>query len=110
MALQPSEIANSLTEKFQLLHDAFNDLASDAAEFHRDLNLQDPSMRGLFTSLSRIVAFSDHVHVALNLMGEDVLAIETAFGDPMGEDWNEQLQDAFDEWFTSMSTSNLKVN
>ena len=110
MALQHSEIANSLSEKFQLLHDAFNDLANDAAEFHRALDLQDPSVRGLFTSLSRIIAFSDQVHVALNLMGEDVVAIEAAYGDPMGVDWNEQLQDAFDEWFSNMSTSNLKVN
>ena len=47
------------------------------------------------------MAFSDHVHVALNLMGEDVMAIETAFGDPLGQDWNEQLQESFDDWSTS---------
>jgi hypothetical protein len=48
--------------------------------------------------------------VALNLMGEDVVAIEAAFGDPLGEDWNEQLQDSFDDWFKASSASNYKVN
>jgi hypothetical protein len=56
------------------------------------------------------MAFSDHVHVALNLMGEDVVAIETAFGDPLGQEWNEQLQDCFDDWFKASSASNHKVN
>ena len=110
MAIQPSEIANALSEKFQLLHDAFAELNSEVAEFHSALDLGDASTRGLFSSLSRIMAFSDHVHVALNLMGEDVLAIEAAYGDPMGADWNEQLQETFDDWFVHMSTSNLKIN
>jgi hypothetical protein len=110
MSTHPSEIANTLSEKFQLLHDAFTDLASDAAQFHNNLDLHDSSARSLFNSLSRIMAFSDHVHVALNLMGEDVLAIETAFGDPLGQEWNEQLQDTFDDWFKNTSASNYKVN
>src|SRR5260370_2436874 len=71
MTPQPSEIANSLSQKFQVLHDAFTDLASEAAQFHNDLPVEDPASRTLFTALSRILAFSDHVHVALNLMGAD---------------------------------------
>jgi hypothetical protein len=110
MSTHPSEIANALSEKFQILHDAFTDLASDAAQFHCTLDLNNPSSRTLFNSLTRIMAFSDHVHVALNLMGEDVVAIESAFGDPLGEEWNEQLQDCFDDWFRASSASNYKVN
>jgi hypothetical protein len=110
MSTHPSQIANALSEKFQLLHDAFTDLASDAAQFHGSLDLREASSRTLFNSLSRIIAFSDHVHVALNLMGEDVMAIETAFGDPLGEDWNEQLQESFDDWFKAASASHYKVN
>ena len=110
MSTHPSEIANTLSEKFQLLHDAFTALSSDAAQFHDALELKDASSRTLFNSLTRIMAFSDHVHVALNLMGEDVLAIETAFGDPLGEDWNEQLRESFDDWFKASSASNFKVN
>jgi hypothetical protein len=110
MPTHPSEIANTLSEKFQLLHEAFTDLTNDATQFHGTLDLRDASSRTLFNSLTRIMAFSDHIHVALNLMGEDVMAIETAFGDPIGEEWNEQLQDSFDDWFKAASASNYKVN
>ena len=110
MPTHPSEIANALSEKFQVLHDAFTDLASDAAQFHGSLDLREASSRTLFNSLTRIIAFSDHVHVALNLMGEDVMAIETAFGDPLGEDWSEQLQDSFDDWCKTASSTQYKVN
>jgi hypothetical protein len=110
MSTHPSEIANTLSEKFQLLHDAFTDLTTDAAQFHGSLDLREGSSRTLFNSLSRIMAFSDHVHVALNLIGEDVMAIEAAFGDPLGQDWNEQLQESFDDWFKSSGASNYKVN
>jgi hypothetical protein len=110
MPTHPAEIANTLSERFQSLHDAFTELANDAAQFHGSLDLREPSSRTLFNSLTRIMAFSDHVHVALNLMGEDVVAIETAFSDPLGQEWNEQLQDSFDDWFKASSASNHKVN
>lgn len=110
MPTHPSEIANALSEKFQVLHDAFTALASDAAQFHGSLDLREASSRTLFNSLTRIIAFSDHVHVALNLMGEDVMAIETAFGDPLGEDWNEQLQDSFEDWCKTANSTHYKVN
>jgi hypothetical protein len=108
MTPQPSEIANSLSQKFQVLHDAFTELASEAAQFHNDLPVEDPASRTLFTALSRILAFSDHVHVALNLMGEDIGAVEAAYGDPMGVEWTEELEDCFDEWFTNMTVANSK--
>ena len=110
MPTHPSEIANALSEKFQTLHEAFTELASDAAQFHGSLDLREASSRTLFNSLTRIMAFSDHVHVALNLMGEDVMAIETAFGDPLGEDWSEKLQDSFDDWCKTASSTQYKVN
>ena len=77
MPTHPSEIANTLSEKFQLLHEAFTDLTNDATQFHGTLDLRDASSRTLFNSLTRIMAFSDHIHVALNLMGEDVVAISS---------------------------------
>lgn len=110
MPSQPSQLASSLSEKYEILHLAFTDLASQTAQFHSTMDLQDPSIRGLFNSLSRIMAFADHIHVALNLMGEDVHSIEAAYGDPMREDWTEELQECFDEWFTNLSVSNTKVN
>ena len=53
MPTHPSEIANALSEKFQLLHDAFTDLASDASQFHGSLDLREASSRTLFNSLSQ---------------------------------------------------------
>jgi hypothetical protein len=108
MTPEPSEIANSLSQKYELLHEAFTDLASQAAQFHAELLVKDPASRDLFTALSRILAFSDHVHVALNLMGEDVRALEAEHGDPMGVDWTEELEDCFEEWFSNKILENSK--
>jgi hypothetical protein len=109
MAPQPSEIARSLSYKYQALHEAFNQLAVEAARFQNTLPLQEKKDRGLFNSLARIVAFSDHVHVALNLMGEDVHSIETTYGEQGSLEWAE-LEENFDEWFASFSAGNVKVH
>jgi hypothetical protein len=110
MGPQPSEIAKSLSLKYQALHDAFNALALEAAQFQNTLPLTDKKDRGLFNSLSRIVAFSDHVHVALNLMAEDVHAIEATYSDTALTTEFAELDDCFDEWFTRMSAANAKVH
>jgi|SRR5579863_709469 hypothetical protein len=109
MSPQPTDIAYNLSLKYQALHDAFNALAQDAIQYQNSVSLTDPSQRGLFNSLSRIVAFSDHVHVAMNLMAEDVRAIETTYGEPTGPGLLD-LDDCFDEWFTKMSAANAKVH
>lgn len=109
MGPQPSDIARSISQKYQALHDAFNALAVEATHFQNSLPLTDKKDRGLFNSLSRIVAFSDHVHVALNLMGEDVHAIEATYGDSSGAEWID-IDDNFDEWFTKLSVANAKVH
>ena len=109
MGPQPAEIASSLSQKYQALHDAFASLAAEAAKFQNSVPVNDQEQRGLFNSLSRIVAFSDHVHVALNLMGEDVHAIETTFGEEALLDFDD-MDDCFDEWFTTISVANAKVH
>lgn len=109
MAPQPSEIAKSLSSRYQALHDAFNSLAVEAARLQSTLPVTDRKERGLFNSLSRIVAFSDHVHVALNLMGEDVHSIEATYGEQGISEWSE-LEESFDEWFTSFGAGNAKVH
>src|SRR6266702_1623085 len=109
MGPQPSKIASSLSQKYQALHDAFNALATEAAHYQNTIPLAEGKDRGLFNSLSRIVAFSDHVHVALNLMAEDVRAIETTYGEEGTMEWAD-LDDKFDEWFTTMSAANAKVH
>ena len=109
MGPQNSAIANTLSRKFQALHEAFIDLADDATQFQNTLPVNDPANRGLFNSLSRIVAFSDHIHVAMNLMGEDVRAIDATYGEFTGAEWTE-LDECFDEWFAKMSPANAKVH
>src|SRR5881398_1455868 len=109
MGPQPSEIANSLSHRYEALHAAFNQLAVDASQFQTSLSVTDKAQLGLFNSLSRIVAFSDHVHVALNLMGEDVRAIEATYGEQGFSEWAD-LDENFDEWFTSSSAGNAKVH
>ncbi len=109
MGPQPTKIASSLSQKYQALHDAFNALAVEAAHYQNTVPLTDVNDRGLFNSLSRIVAFSDHVHVALNLMAEDVRAIESTYGEPGAAEW-EGMDERFDEWFTNMSAANVKVH
>lgn len=109
MGPQPSEIARSLSQKYQALHDAFTALATEATEFQISLPLIDKKDRGLFNSLSRIVAFSDHVHVAMTLMGEDVHAIEATYGGQNVTEWTD-VDERFDEWFTSLSAANAKVH
>jgi hypothetical protein len=42
-------------------------------------------------------------------MGEDVRALEAAYGDPLGVDWNDQLEETFEEWFLSTPTASSKV-
>ncbi len=110
MGSKPSEIANALSQKYQALHDAFNALAVDAAQYQNSLSLTEKTHRGLFNSLSRIVAFSDHVHVALNLMAEDVRAIESTYGEPVAASGWTEMDDCFDEWFTRMGAANAKVH
>ena len=109
MSPQPTEIARSLSSKYRALHEAFNALAVEAARFQNTLSLADKKDRGLFNSLSRIVAFSDHIHVAMNLMGEDVHSIETTYGEPGFSEWAD-LEENFDEWFASFSAGNVKVH
>src|SRR5215469_15781378 len=109
MAAQPTEIANSLSEKYQALHDAFNALVLDATHYQNSVSTTDATQRGLFNSLTRIMAFSDHVHVALNLMAEDVRSIESTYGEQTSSTLID-LDERFDEWFTKMSSANVKVH
>jgi hypothetical protein len=109
MAARPVEIATSLSEKYQALHDAFNALVLDATHFQNSVSMTDTAQRGLLNSLTRIMAFSDHVHVALNLMAEDVRSIESTYGETENSNLID-LDERFDEWFTKMSAGNAKVH
>lgn len=110
MTPEQTAIANSLRSKYQLLHDAFNDLAADAAQFHSALLVHDMPTRDLYNALSRIVAFSDQLQVGLSLMRDDVRAIEAALGDPADACWAAHLDGCLDEWYASLNTPLSKLN
>lgn len=109
MGPQRSEVVRSLSRRYQALHDAFTALSVEATELQITLPLADNKERGLFNSLSRIVAFSDHIHVALTLMGEDVHAIEASYAEPYLAEMTD-VDDRFDDWFTNLSPANAKVH
>ena len=110
MPNEPSEIAKSLGQKYQVLRDAFTDLNSEAARFHTDMQVNDDTTYGPFNSLCRILAFSDQLHFTLSLMRDDVRAMEDSFPDPVTAVWNEQFEDQLDDWFSRTSLANSKVN
>ena len=110
MSIETIEMAGALTEKFRSLQKTLNELSIDAAMYHSSLPLRDDSSRGLFNALSRIMAISDQVHMALSIMGEDVKTLEVAAADPDTMFWKEQLEDGFDEWMAAIPMSNSKVH
>lgn len=110
MTPEQAVIANSLRDKYQLLHDAFNDLACDAAHFHSALLVHDKATHNLYNALSRIVAFSDQLQVGLSLMRDDVRAIEKALADPVDACWAAHLDGCLDEWYASREIPLSKMN
>lgn len=100
----------TIVNKFRLLHEAFTDLNNEIATLHSEIPLRDSDARQMFVSLSRMLAFSDQVHLTLSLMGEDVKAVERATADPTTLMWNEQVEECLDEWFSHASMNNGKVH
>jgi hypothetical protein len=110
MTQEQSEIANSFTRKFQVLHDAFTDLACDAAQFHSALIVNDLPSRDLFSAFSRIVALSDQLNVGLSRLREDVLAVEAALADPRQAMWACQFEECLEAWLAYTSVPISKLN
>jgi hypothetical protein len=110
MTQEQSEIANTFTRKFQVLHDAFTDLACDAAQFHSALIVNDMPSRDLFVAFSRIVALSDQLNVGLTRLREDVLAVEAALADPREAMWAGQFEAYFEAWLAHAGIPNSKLN
>ena len=109
MAIDPSEVANSLSERYRALHEAFTDLTIDAAHYQNASQTHETAPREIFAALTRIVAFCDHVHVALNLMGEEVHALDEAHGDATGSVWNDQFEESCEDWLLSTPAATSKV-
>ncbi len=110
MNAENRDIAATITQKYRALHDAFTELNTEAAQFHAEMPIGDNAARGLFTSLSRILALSDQLHMTISLMGEDVRAIDSSNAEPLSVLWNEQVDECLDEWFLHASMSNGKVH
>jgi hypothetical protein len=111
MAASPLDlsIARSIQVKFQALYDAYGDLRDEVVHLHTDLQVTDGPTRNLFSDLSRILAFSDNLHLTLSIMREDVKAMESMVvqSEPAAEDWWEAHAN---EWLQAMESGTCKVH
>jgi hypothetical protein len=110
MNTEATQIVDSLAQRYRNLQRTLNDLSIDAAMYHSTLPIHDDVSRNLFNALSRILAVSDQVHMALSLMGEDVKTVEETLADPMTAFWREQLEDGFEDFMCNPPIANAKVH
>ena len=101
--------ARSIQGKFKALYDAYGDLRDEVVQLHSELQVKDSASRQLFGDLSRILAFSDHLHLTLTIMQDDVMAMEAATADPSAvtDEWWEAHAS---EWLMAMEAGNCKVH
>jgi hypothetical protein len=110
MTTEAAQIIDSLSQRYRNLQKTLNDLSIDAAMYHSTLPIHDDVSRNLFNALSRIMAISDQVHMALSLMGEDVKTVEDTLADPMTAFWRDQLEDGFEDWIYNPPLGTAKVH
>ncbi len=101
--------ARSIQGKFQTLYDAYGDLRDEVVQQHSELQVKDSASRELFGDLSRLLAFSDHLHLTLTIMQDDVKTMEAASADPSPatDEWWEAHAS---EWLIAMESGNCKVH
>jgi hypothetical protein len=110
MNTETAQLVDSMGQRFRTLQKTLNDLSIDAAMYHSTLPVHDDVSRNLFNALSRIMAISDQVHMALGLMSEDVKTVEDTFSDPLTAFWREQLEEGFEDWIVNPPMANAKVH
>lgn len=110
MTTETAQLVDSMGQRYRNLQKTLNDLSIDAAMYHSTLPVHDDVSRNLFNALSRIMAISDQVHMALSLMGEDVKTVEDTLTDPLTAFWREQLEDGFEDWICNPPLANAKVH
>lgn len=105
-------IPSTLVDRFQELHDALNTFAIEATQFHNSLTVSDEATRALFTSLSRITAYSDQMNMIMALMSEDVRVTDEIGSGPVSrpEFENDEFENCFNEWLRLSRKGGLAVN
>ena len=99
-----------LMQKFQAFYELFTEFSHDAAELQQNLPVQDEASRAMFTSLSRITAFTDQMNMVVSLMREDVRVLDELTTDHVTASWSEQLDRYFYEWLRASKTAAPNVN
>jgi hypothetical protein len=102
--------ASALMQKFQAFHELFTEFSHDAAELHENVGLQDETSRAVFTSLSRIMAFTDQMNILVSLMREDVRVIDELTADPVTASWSDQIDRYFYDWLRGSKTAASNIN
>ncbi|HUY95087.1 MAG TPA: hypothetical protein VMU71_07295 [Terracidiphilus sp.] len=104
------DVASPLVERFQDLQDALHAFSVEAAEFHKGLAVADDASRALFTALSRITAYSDQMHMVLNLMTEDMRVTEEIGTAPSMDFESVEDENCFYEWLRRSRKGGVTVN
>lgn len=92
------ESAMTLAQKFQGFYELFTEFAQDAAELHASLPVSDDASRLTFSSLARLMAFSDQLNLLVSLMREDVRVVDEMTSDPVTANWTGEVEHCFYDW------------
>jgi hypothetical protein len=104
------DLGVSFTEKFQSFYQQFTLFTHDVAHMQNNMPLHDDASRAMFSSLSRLLAFSDQMNLLLTLMRDDVRVIEELSADGSTGAWTEQIEHCFYEWLKASKNSAPNVN
>lgn len=110
MDTQTPEIVSSLSSRFDAAREQFTQFSREAAQLHDTLAIHDDASRAVFSSLSRIVAFSDQIELILALMRDDVRVIEELSEGTTDALWTEQFGDTFHHWLRTARSAQHKIN
>lgn len=112
MKPQLPNLPSTLVERYQDLRDTLNAFTTEAAELQSSVPVTNDASRALFTSLSRITAYSDQMNMVLALISEDVrVAEEIGAGPGIAPQFETaDIENCFYEWLRTSRKGGLAVH
>src|SRR5579862_6143071 len=110
MTIETPEAVSTLMQKFQSFYEQFAEFSHDAAELHGSLPVRDDASRAAFSSLSRILAFTDQLNILVSLMREDVRVVEELTTNPVAANWTGEVEHCFYDWLKATRAAAPNVN
>ena len=103
-------INSSLAEKFETVWERFAEFTQDLGKMHNAMPVHNDAARAVFSSVSRLTAFSDQARLILSLMREDIRVIDELTSDPVTVALTGQIEHCFYEWLRSSRAAASNVN